>query len=325
MGVSDAQDFDDTPFDAEAVAAGAWAPGPYGPEDERGTFNEVTPEKTAAALARLDLTRPVKTYELSETLHADFPAHADRRFQQTLYVHGSEPPEGFAGLNPRREPISSNLICSLEERVSMSFNMGTKINGLHHAGVGGRYYNGFTTAEIAEDWGTSRLGMEGQGPIVTRGVVVDVLGHKVASGVEADLEWLLQRTAHAARAPIAFTSKTWRPPSTGPQVRDPIGPGDVVLFRTGWRELLEVDPRRYMEGARSGPFLRECRHGWRRARSPSWASTPGSSAWRSRAPGPPCSATRSSRAVTASTWARRCARTSSWRTGSSTSSSASHP
>ena len=41
--------FDDTMFDVSAVEQGAWVPGPYGPGDERGTFNEVTPEKTAAS------------------------------------------------------------------------------------------------------------------------------------------------------------------------------------------------------------------------------------------------------------------------------------
>ncbi len=41
--------FDDEMFDTAAVEAGQWVPGPYGPGDERGTFNEVTPEKTASA------------------------------------------------------------------------------------------------------------------------------------------------------------------------------------------------------------------------------------------------------------------------------------
>ena len=255
--------FDDEPFDAEAVIAGAWAPGPYGADDQRGTFNEVTPEKTAAALARLDLTKPVKTYDLSETLENGFPAHADREFQQTLSIQGTAPPEGYEGLCPSPEPLGPRAICSLEERVSFTFNMGTKLNGLHHAGVGGRYYNGFHTQDIAETWGTTKLGMETQGPIVTRGVVVDVLGHKVASGAEADLE-ILANGKPMLREAYRITVEDMEAALDWAEVRDPIGPGDAVLIHSGWRELIGLDPERYLAGQQSGIFLRECR--WLAAR-----------------------------------------------------------
>ena len=252
--------FDDSPIDVEAVIQGAWAPGPYGPDDQRGTFNEVTPEKTAAALARLDLTRPVKTYQLSEMLFNGFPAHADRKYEQTLSILGTEPPADFAGICRSAKPIGGpRSICSLEERVSFTFNMGTKINGLHHAGVGGRYYNGFKTVDIAQTWGTTKLGMETQGAIVTRGVVVDVLGHKVAVGAEADLEILsngkpMLREAYRISVEDIEAALDWE------GVTDPIGPGDVVLLRSGWRELIELDPKRYLAGRQSGIYLRECRY-----------------------------------------------------------------
>ncbi len=257
--MNDQPEIDDTPFDAREVVAGAWAPGPYGPEDQRGTFNEVTAEKTAASLARLDLTKPVKTYALSEMLFNGFPAHADREFEQTLYIQGTEPPAGFGGICPSPEPIGPNLICSMEERVSFTFNMGTKINGLHHAGVGGRYYNGFKTSDIAEDWGTTKLGMETQGAIVTRGVVVDVVGHKVATGSEADFE-ILSNGKPMLRESYRISVEDMEAALDWEGVSEPIGAGDVVLFRSGWRELIEVDPKRYIQGAQSGPFLRECRY-----------------------------------------------------------------
>jgi hypothetical protein len=45
-GQSDAMgqeaDFDDSPIDPGFVQAGGWGASPYGPEDERGTLNEVT-------------------------------------------------------------------------------------------------------------------------------------------------------------------------------------------------------------------------------------------------------------------------------------------
>ena len=173
--------YDDVMFDVAAVEAGAWAPGPYGPDDERGSFNEVTPEKTAAALSLLDLTRPVQTYNLSETLFNGFPALSNRgewgrTYEQTLQVMGYQPGPGFEGLLLTADPVGNNHVSTHEERVRLTYNMGTKINGLTHVGVGPVYYNGFRGPEFARTWGTEKLGIEKAGPIVTRGVLIDVVG-----------------------------------------------------------------------------------------------------------------------------------------------------
>ena len=256
--ITDDETFDDEPFDLEAVMNGVWLPSPYGPDDQRGTWNEVTPEKTAASLARLDLSRPVKTYDLSETLYNGFPAQGGREYQQTLSVLGYTPADDFEGICPSTEPLGPWQVCALEERVSYTYNMGTKINGLHHVGIGGKFYNGIDGVEIAKTWGTTKLGNETQGPIVTRGVLVDVLGHKLATGAEADLEGLsngrsMLREGYRISVEDIEAALDWE------GVTDPIGAGDVVLLRTGWRELIELDPERYLGGEQSGPFVRECR------------------------------------------------------------------
>ncbi|MCP4903575.1 MAG: cyclase family protein [bacterium] len=264
-GQSDDHAFDDEPFDLEAVANGAWLPGPYGPDDQRGTWNEITPQKTAASLARLDFTRPVETYDLSETLFNGFPANGDREYEQTLSVLGFTPPDDFEGLCPDTEPLGPWLGCALEERVSYTYNMGTKINGLHHVGIAGKFYNGVAGADISRTWGTTRLGQETQGPIVTRGVLIDVLGHKVAAGEEADLE-RLSNGRPMLREGYRITLEDIEATLEWEGVTDPIGPGDVILLRSGWRELIDLDPTRYLEGRQPGPFLRECR--WLAAKRP---------------------------------------------------------
>jgi len=251
--------FDDEPFDVEAVEAGAWVPGPYGPDDERGTYNEVTPETTARALGMLDSSAPVRTYNLSETLFEGFPTIPGRQYQQTLCITGWPAPDGFEGVvSERSEPLGPWHRCSLEEQVSTTYNMGTKINGLHHVGVNGTFYNGFRLDDIARTWGTTKLGNEVQGPIVTRGVLVDVLGYKIERAPGdcqelADGEQMLadgyRVTVEDIEAALDFEGVT-----------TPIGPGDVVLIRTGWRRLIALDPKRYMQGRRPGPHLRECRY-----------------------------------------------------------------
>ena len=253
------EDFDDTPFDPVAVAAGCWLPSPYGPGDQRGSWNEVTPEKTAAALAALDSAQPVRSYDLSETLHADFPSMSGRHYEQVLSIRGCAPAEEFEGASLSAEPLGPYQVCSLEERISTTYNIGTKINGLHHVGIAGKVYNGFDIREIARTWGTTHLGNETQGPLVTRGVVLDVLGEKVAAGDEANLEWLPHGRA-MLREKYRISVEDIEAALAFGGVRDPIGPGDVVLFRTGWRELLHNAPDRYRTSLQAGPFLRECRY-----------------------------------------------------------------
>ena len=156
--------------------------GPYGPGDERGSFNEVTPEKTAQALALLNLGEPVQTYSLAETMVKAFRPGMIARIEQHLVVTGYSPPDDFDGVLTRAKPRGKRRMSVHEERVSLTYNMGTKVNGLHHVGVGDMFYNGFLGPDIARTWGTTHLGAETMGPIVTRGVLVDVVGSVVASG-----------------------------------------------------------------------------------------------------------------------------------------------
>jgi kynurenine formamidase len=254
-----ANGFDDELFDVSAVEEGAWVPGPYGPDDQRGTFNEVTPEKTAQALALLDLDRPIRTYSLGETMVDGFPAWGDRTYKQELVVTGYSPPDHFAGTLTDTQPVGPGRMSVHEERVSLTYNMGTKINGLHHVGVGDMFYNGFRGSEIAQTWGTTKLGAETMGPIVTRGILIDVVGSVVASG-RTDAYDIAPTGRPVLRAKYRITVEDIETALEWEAVQSPVGPGDVVLFRTGWRELIESDPERYLRAAPPGPFLRECRY-----------------------------------------------------------------
>jgi hypothetical protein len=170
---------DDEPFDAAAVEAGAW-PSPYGDGDTLGTYVEVTPRKSAAALRSLAASEAtgVRTFNLGETLFDGYPAFGTRTY--SLAVRGS----GFASSahaeTARSRPWGPNRLTSLEERVEFSFNLGAKINGLAHCGVGDRLYAGRSLAAYVAD-GSRQLDTTTFGsPLVTRGLLFDVLGFYVA-------------------------------------------------------------------------------------------------------------------------------------------------
>lgn len=246
----------DDMFDLAAVEGGAWVPGPYGPDDRIGTYNELTPEKTASALSLLDLGRPVHTFSLGETLFNGFPAFGTRRYEQHLVLGGYQPPASFEGEVHGSEPRFSNRLSYHEERVCTSYNLGTKINGLHHAGIGEMFYNGQRGPDLAQTWGTTDFDTPGWGPpVCTRGLTFDVLGQKVRTGatdtlVEIEGEPVLADDYRVTVEDLEACIRAQGLP-------DP-EPGDALLIRTGWNRLITVHPRRYMRN-HPGPYLRECR------------------------------------------------------------------
>ena len=187
--------FDDEMFDVEAVLAGAWDNTRfYRRGDQRGTFQEVTPAKTSRALRILDQRRPVRTYNLGDLLFNGYPAYDTtpaRTYNQRLTVLGYQPPSGFAGVLQSTAPLGPNRVSVHEERFretqrsapyAGTYQIGTQLDNLGHVGVGPVFYGGHRGPEIAATWGTRRLGNEHMGPIVTRGVLLDVLGLKLEQG-----------------------------------------------------------------------------------------------------------------------------------------------
>jgi len=244
---------DDEPFDAAAVEAGAW-PHPYGPGDTLGTYHEVTPARRAAALARFGQVGAVRTFNLGETFFDGFPAFGTRTYHQEL--RGSGFPASASVATARSRPWGPNRLTSLEERVTFSFNMGAKINGLAHCGVGDLLYGGRSLAAVvaagARALDTTTFGP----PLVTRGLLFDLLAFYLAHGRDDAVSHApdgrpLVRDDHRITVEDLTTCAAWAGIGA-------IEPGDAVLLRTGWRRLLRTDPARYL-AANPGVFLRETR------------------------------------------------------------------
>src|SRR5687767_651836 len=81
-----AQAIDDTPIDPIAVENGSagWFPSIYGAGDQLGALNEITPEKTLAALSLIknNKNKPPKTYNLGEISERGINAFGDRVYEQ---------------------------------------------------------------------------------------------------------------------------------------------------------------------------------------------------------------------------------------------------
>ena len=210
---------------AESGTSGWW-PSRYGAEDQAGALNEIKPGKILEAVR---LVRKGRVYDLAHVLHQDIPAFPGRTFRQYLttnyhQINRRHPAAGPAGLG-------RNSVNWIVEQVTATQQMGTHLDGLNHLQAGDRTYNGFLLADIIEDHGTSRLGIDTLPQVVTRGLVLDVAaargGDRLGPG----------DVITVADADVALTA-------AGLDVR----PGDAVFFHTGWGDLWGTDNERYASG-----------------------------------------------------------------------------
>jgi len=120
--------FSDRMFSLDEVAG--WAEQTarrYGRDDQRGTWNEVTPETTRQALRLLDRGGPVRTYNLGELLQDNFPAYRitpPRVLRQRLVVYGYQPEGDFVSVDsydPATHPESGILGSTIPFGSSSSF------------------------------------------------------------------------------------------------------------------------------------------------------------------------------------------------------------
>ncbi|HHZ90642.1 TPA: cyclase family protein [Candidatus Poribacteria bacterium] len=204
-----------------------WYPSIWGADDQRGALNRLTTEKVLGAVS---LIKTGKVYELGRVYEDAMPLFGTRHFSLRI-------PQ-MSG------PLGDNQVTWHEEIFSGEIGqIGTQFDGLAHIGIGDIYYNGLLQSEIAKAEGFVKLGVENVGAIVTRGVLIDIVGYK---GVE-HLEDKYEITADDLEGALRQQGIT-------------IGSGDVVLIHTGWGRLWITDNERYNEsepgiGLDAGKYL----------------------------------------------------------------------
>lgn len=196
--------------------------GRFGPEDQRGTLNLLTPDVVLRALGAartgqvLSLSMPVK----GGPRLAGRPAP-----QHFMSVDGGDYAAGARPVGPGLRMADDVLIVSAHGTT-------THMDALCHMWSGEEIYNGHPAARVRSH-GAARCGIERVGGVVARGVFYDVAGYFGVDHLPAD-----HRITAETLADIAEPE-----------------PGDAVVIRTGWPTAWDSSPGQPGLSADAGRWL----------------------------------------------------------------------
>ncbi len=201
-----------------AAADEEWTKSKWGPDDEIGAANLITPE---SVLAASKLVKTGKTYNLGIVIDSGTPAFPPRSMSISILQPNQI---STSGLGPTKTTYNDDIFTGW-------LGIGPQIDGLGHIGVDHIYYNGHKDSDFAKADGLKKLGIEKLPPFVTRGVVLDMAAY---FGVD-----IIKEGTPYTREDIEGAEK-----KQGVEIRK----GDVVLFHSGWLNLLDgakPDPKRF--------------------------------------------------------------------------------
>lgn len=196
------------------MAQEAW--GRWGDHDERGALNLID-----AAIVRdaVGLVNTGEVLSLAQPLSPRTPVPSHRAPMAHFmgrdggdYAAGAKRPAGFQ---------------FAEDTVILPLQFATHVDALCHAWHDDQLYNGFPSTGIRSTTGATRCGVDKMGPIIGRGVLLDIAAMTDAPLARGD--------AITAQALEAAEQRA------GVKVRT----GDIVLVRTGWNETMLHLPAYY--------------------------------------------------------------------------------
>lgn len=201
---------------AQAASPAGCLPSRWGADDQKGAANQLSPQKTLEAAK---LIKRGKSIRMGIETNSKTPAFAPRSFSITVLTPGQE----YGGtLGDTKTNYNDDIIMGW-------VGIGSQLDGLGHIGIDGTYYNCNRGKDFVSAGGLKKLGIEQVPAIATRAVILDMVGltgkNPVPEGTafnKAEIEAAMKR-----------------------QNTKPIERGDVVIFYTGWTQLIGKDDKRY--------------------------------------------------------------------------------
>lgn len=187
------------------MAREAW--GRWGADDEIGAANLIGPAQVRLAAS---LVRSGRVLGLTQPLSERTPVPKHRA--GIMHFMGRDGGDYAAGA---RRPGGFQFA---EDTLVLPLHVGTHLDALCHAWCDDHLYNGFPGDSVRSTTGASRCGIDKMPPLVTRGVLLDIVRLRGAPAAPGDTIGRAELQAAASRAEVTLQA------------------GDAVLIRTGWQE-----------------------------------------------------------------------------------------
>ena len=195
-------------------------PSKWGPDDEIGAANHVTPEQVLMAAK---LVKKGESHALGIVIEPGMPAYPPR----SVALQVVQPNQQF-GFDVKK--LFGWDVASNDDLVQMWLGTGPQLDGLGHMGEARTFYNCNKGADISPITGLTKLGIEKIPPMVGRGVLLDMAAHfGVASMAPGQPITVADLKKAAKRQGVKFRK------------------GDVILLHTGYTEAtLKTAPQTWV-------------------------------------------------------------------------------
>ena len=199
-------------------------PSPWGPNDQTGATNRVTPAVTKAAAAEI---QEGKVVPMSYPLVDGVPLFGTR-FTKTILTATSLAPGAAFG---------ENELTYMEDTWLSQSHVGTHLDGLGHIGRKDCYFNQIAMGKFITQNAMTKLGLEHLKSFATRGVLIDAVKVLQQSGKfksnSACKKPCLEKGTVLSAADLQAGLKMYNV-----TLRE----GDIVIIHTGWGDLFEQFP-----------------------------------------------------------------------------------
>jgi kynurenine formamidase len=202
---------------------------PWGPNDQTGATNRVTPAVIKAAAAEI---QEGKVIPLSYPLVDGVPLFGSR-FTKTVLTATSLAPGAALG---------ENDLTYMEDTWLSQSHVGTHLDGMGHIGRKDCYYNQTAMGKYINQNNMTRLGLEHLKSFATRGVLIDAVKVYQAAGKltsnPACKKPCIEKGTVITRADLEAGLKMYN---------TTLREGDIVVIHTGWGDLFEQFPAKNAE------------------------------------------------------------------------------
>jgi len=219
-------------------------PSPFGPDDQVGATNRITPAVTKAAAAEIQTGAVIP---MAFPLVDGVPLFGTR-FTKTMLTTASLVPGGEYG---------KNRLTYMEDTYLSQSHVGTHIDGMGHIGIMDCYYSQTPMGKFVSQNGLKKLGLENLKSFATRGVVIDMVK------VFQDAGKL--KTNAACRTPCLDGGSviTEADIQAGLKMYNvTLREGDAVFIHTGWGDLFSQYPAQNATYNKSAPGIGKAAAAW---------------------------------------------------------------